>query len=115
MVPAGANRAALEYGWYLVPDVNTQIRALATAQNVTLVDVYQALNTDVGTLIGPDGVHPTVAGYAKIADTFFAAIKQTLEQVSSGVASGVSRGRTGSSATPTASGQGSRAVTTLSP
>jgi lysophospholipase L1-like esterase len=114
MNPAGS-RAATEYGWYLVPEVNDQIRALAASENVTLVDVYQALNTDVGTLIGPDGVHPTVAGYAKIADTFFAAIKGTLEQATGVASIAASRARTGSSATPAAAGQGSRAVTAIAP
>jgi lysophospholipase L1-like esterase len=114
MNPAGS-RASTEYGWYLVPEVNDQIRALAASENVTLVDVYQALNTDVGTLIGPDGVHPTVAGYAKIADTFFAAIKGTLEQTIGLTATAVSRARTGSSATPAAAGQGSRAATATVP
>jgi lysophospholipase L1-like esterase len=66
-------------GWYLVPGLNDQIRSLAASEGVPLVDVYQALNSDVNTFIGFDGLHPTVAGYAKIADLFFAAIMQTLE------------------------------------
>jgi lysophospholipase L1-like esterase len=64
----------------LVPEFNDDVRALAASQNVTLVDVYAALAPDVPTYIGPDGLHPTLAGYAKIADTFFGAIEQTLEQ-----------------------------------
>jgi lysophospholipase L1-like esterase len=63
----------------LVPGLNDQIRSLAASEGVPLVDVYQALNSDVNTFIGFDGLHPTAAGYAKIADVFFAAIVQTLE------------------------------------
>jgi hypothetical protein len=52
---------------------------------VTLVDVYQAFNGNLA-LIGPDGLHPAADGYAKIADTFFTAIKSTLETASAGSA-----------------------------
>jgi lysophospholipase L1-like esterase len=63
----------------LVPPYNDQIRLLAASKSVPLVDVFQAFHGDVLTLIGPDGLHPTAAGYHVIADTFFASIKQTLE------------------------------------
>jgi lysophospholipase L1-like esterase len=63
----------------LVPPLNDQIRLLASSKGVPLVDVFQAFHGDVITLIGPDGLHPTAAGYQVIADTFFASIKQTLE------------------------------------
>jgi lysophospholipase L1-like esterase len=46
------------------------------------VDLHAAFGGTATTeLIGPDGLHPTEAGYQKIADTFFAAIKSTLEVV----------------------------------
>ena len=63
----------------LVPPFNDQVRALAASKGIPLVDVFQAFNGDVITLIGPDGLHPSEAGYHLIADTFFSAIKQTLE------------------------------------
>jgi lysophospholipase L1-like esterase len=63
----------------LVPEFNNELAGLAASEQVPLVGIYQALATDIGTNIGPDGLHPTVAGYAKIADTFFSSIKQTLE------------------------------------
>jgi lysophospholipase L1-like esterase len=66
-------------GAILVQPYNDQLRSLAAAENITLVDVFQAFGGDVTTLIGVDGLHPTTAGYQKIADTFFAAIKQALE------------------------------------
>lgn len=63
----------------LVPGFNDQVRGLASEQGVPLVDVYAALSGNVNAYIGPDGLHPTVEGYAKIAETFFDVIKQTLE------------------------------------
>jgi lysophospholipase L1-like esterase len=66
------------YSWALVPDLNERIRALAASENVTLVDVYQGFNGNLA-LIGIDGLHPNADGYAKIAELFFTAIRQTLE------------------------------------
>jgi lysophospholipase L1-like esterase len=62
-----------------VPSYNDGIRNVAAAKNVPLVDVYQAFNGDTTTLIDFDGLHPTTAGYERIAETFFASIKQVLE------------------------------------
>jgi len=75
MVP-GRPRAL---AWSLVPVLNDQIRSLAASENVTLVDVYGALAVGADQSIGFDGEHPSADGYAKIADTFFAAIKSALE------------------------------------
>jgi lysophospholipase L1-like esterase len=72
--PAGFRALA----WSLVPAFNDQLRLLATSENVPLVDVYQAFNGDLS-LISFDGLHPNANGYHKIADTFFALIKQALE------------------------------------
>jgi lysophospholipase L1-like esterase len=64
--------------WSLVSGFNDNVRGLATAENVPLVDVYQGFGGNQA-LIGPDGLHPSADGYAKIADLFFSAIKQTIE------------------------------------
>jgi lysophospholipase L1-like esterase len=71
--------------WSLVSGFNDNVRTLAASEGVTLVDVYQAFGGNFA-LLGPDGLHPSADGYTKIADTFFTAIKQTLESPS---ASGV--------------------------
>jgi lysophospholipase L1-like esterase len=63
-----------------VVPANTQIRSLATTEGATLVDLYQAFSGATDTLIGPDGLHPSEAGYQKMADMFYAAIMQRLEQ-----------------------------------
>ncbi len=59
---------------------NTQIRNLASSEGVPLVDMYQAISGQVDTLLGADGLHPSEAGYQKMADQFYAAITQRLEQ-----------------------------------
>ena len=65
-------------GASLVPGFNDRIRLLASSEGVTPVDVYSAFNGDL-TLLSTDGLHPNASGYARIADTFFQAIKGTLE------------------------------------
>ena len=59
---------------------NTQIRSLASSEGVPLVDMYQAFSGQVDTLLGADGLHPSETGYQKMADLFYAAITQRLEQ-----------------------------------
>jgi hypothetical protein len=41
--------------------------------------VYNALKDNIQLYIGVDDLHPTVAGYDKIADTFFEAIRSAFE------------------------------------
>jgi lysophospholipase L1-like esterase len=96
----------------LVPGFNDLVRGLAFEQAVPLVDVYVALNTNVSTYIGPDGLHPTAQGYAKMADTFFGILKQTLETAQPGGSIGLrgSPPRSGSIAAPAADGPASRAA-----
>jgi lysophospholipase L1-like esterase len=77
MVPPGAFGRAV--GYQIVPSFNDQVRAMATSSGVPLADVYAAFGSDASTLIGFDGLHPTPDGYKRIADTFLAAIKGSLE------------------------------------
>ena len=84
-------------GAILLEPYNDQLRSLAASEGVTLVDVFQAFNGDVTTLIGVDGLHPTTAGYQTIADTFFESIMQNLELpagTTSAAAAAVRRGAT---------------------
>ena len=67
---------------------NAQIQALnaliaitARGEGAVLVDLYAALAADIPRYIGVDGLHPTEAGYQKIAETFFAAIRAEFETV----------------------------------
>ena len=61
----------------IVPGFNDEIRKTAAEEGATLVDVNSAF--DLG-WIGQDGLHPTEAGYSRLADIFFAAIRSAFEQ-----------------------------------
>ena len=63
----------------LVDDYNGRMRDVARSEGAVLVDVFGALATSVTTYIGVDGLHPNEAGYAKMAETFFNAIRADLE------------------------------------
>jgi lysophospholipase L1-like esterase len=71
----------------LVEPYNSGLRNIASQEDVELVDVFQAFNGDTTTLIDFDGLHPTPAGYTKIAETFFNSIKHALEQSPSSLTS----------------------------
>ena len=60
-------------------DYNNRMRAAASSTGATLVDINAALATDVTRYIGVDGLHPNEAGYAKIAETFYNAIRSQFE------------------------------------
>jgi len=78
--------------WRQVPELDDMIRALAAEEGVPLVDLYQALIGNMAGNISVDGLHLTEQGYARIAQTFFGTITQTLEQLASAPAV---RGRVG--------------------
>ena len=90
-----------------VPSFNNRVRDLAASDGVTLVDVHAALNADIGTYIGFDGLHPTAAGFAKIASLFFEAIRQTLEQQVSAIPTGAFPRRTDGLSAPASTGRDS--------
>jgi lysophospholipase L1-like esterase len=60
-------------------EANVQIRRMIGTEGAVLVDLYEAFNGQTGLLIGEDGLHPSAAGYQRIAEAFFDAIKNTLE------------------------------------
>lgn len=100
-----------------VPPYNQRLAALASSEGIDLVDVYGAIFSQPSwdsTLIGPDGLHPTQAGYNLIAQTFFTTLKNTLESTPTPTRTLAAPAsvlpRKGSSATPVAAGPGSRAV-----
>ena len=75
----GGSRSFLS--WPLVAPFNDRVRALAVFEGATLVDVYAGLVSNTPLYINNDGEHLTEAGYAKIADVFFTALRGTLERV----------------------------------
>jgi len=69
---AGGNRALQQF---LLDDYNGRMRDVARSEGAILVDIYQALATNVTAYIGVDGLHPNEVGYAKMAETFYGAIR----------------------------------------
>ena len=58
---------------------NERLQRAAAGENAVYVDIYSALVTNVNSYIGTDGLHPTEAGYRKIAETVLAAVQANLE------------------------------------
>lgn len=58
---------------------NTTLQLMSQQEAVVYVDLYAALLPEAATLIGSDGLHPTEAGYRRIAEVFFIAIRNDLE------------------------------------
>jgi len=62
-----------------IAPANDLIRGVALAEGAVLVDLYQVFDGQTDSLLGPDGLHPNDAGYHKMAETFFTAIRDRLE------------------------------------
>lgn len=58
---------------------NATLRLMSQQEGIVFVDLYTAMLADAATSIGSDGLHPTEAGYRRIAELFFAAIQADLE------------------------------------
>ena len=63
----------------VIMSFNSRVRAHRRPEGAVLVDVYPAFETDLNRYIGLDGLHPTEAGYQKLAELFFDAIRSDLE------------------------------------
>jgi lysophospholipase L1-like esterase len=64
----------------LISPTNDKIRDLAAREGVVLVDSWQVFAGKEATLIGQDGLHPTVEGYQVLAQAFFDSIQRHLEK-----------------------------------
>lgn len=74
-LPGGGIRVR-ENSAELIPAFNAAITQMAQGrQNVYVVDIYHAFGAN-RSLVGNDGLHPTAAGYARMADWFRAQIAQ---------------------------------------
>lgn len=62
-----------------IAPANVRIRELAAGEGAILVDLYAAFGGSPDPWIDPDGLHPNVAGYRKMAETYFAAIQSSFE------------------------------------
>jgi lysophospholipase L1-like esterase len=65
----------------MITPTNNQIRSMAAAQGLDLIDLFGLMQPQLDTLIGQDGLHPTTAGYNAMAQAFFDAIRQKVEVV----------------------------------
>lgn len=63
----------------LLNTMNVRIRAIAANRGAVLVDLYEGFQPAIFTWVGVDGLHPNEAGYVRIAELFFTAIRGALE------------------------------------
>lgn len=61
---------------------NVRLRRMAAEEGATFVDLYTPLLPEVLSVIGIDGLHPTEAGYRRVAQIYFNAIQASLEVTS---------------------------------
>jgi lysophospholipase L1-like esterase len=59
---------------------NATLRLMSQQEGMVFVDLYTAMLADAATLLGSDGLHPTEAGYRRIAELFFTAVRNELEE-----------------------------------
>ena len=59
--------------------LNAEIRGWASSEGAILVDMFAQLNPQKELLIGQDGLHPTVAGYVRMAEVFRDVIQSSFE------------------------------------
>lgn len=74
--PTGSNRI----DGNAIVQVNSRIRQLTAAEGVVHVDAHAAFTGHEAEYVNVDGLHLRPAGYQALADTFFAAIKSTVDQ-----------------------------------
>ncbi|MGE0042163.1 MAG: GDSL-type esterase/lipase family protein [Vicinamibacterales bacterium] len=62
-----------------VVSYNDRLKVVASGEQARVVDLYEAMLGGETAYIGVDGLHPTEAGYQKMAEVFFAAIRDAFE------------------------------------
>ena len=75
ILPGGPNNSAIPR----VLQLNSEIRDLASRKGAPLVDVFAALNADLGRFYAGNDLHPTAEGLRVIGETFYAKIRETLD------------------------------------
>ena len=80
MIPQVAGRPRAMTPTFELTNYNRTLQQMSIEEGATFVDLYNAMLPEAATLIGSDGLHPTEAGYRRIADLFFAAIRAQLEE-----------------------------------
>jgi acyl-CoA thioesterase I len=77
--PGGCRAYSYAEGHDDIIAANVEIRSMVGTEGAVLVDLFEAFNGRTGLLIGQDGLHPSAAGYQKMAQAFFATIRRHLE------------------------------------
>ena len=80
MIPQVPGRLRATTPEFELLNYNRTLQQMSIEEGATFVDLYNAMLPERATLIGSDGLHPTEAGYRRIADLFFAAIRGQLEE-----------------------------------
>jgi lysophospholipase L1-like esterase len=80
MIPQVAGRPRATTPTFELLNYNKTLQQMSTEEGATFVELYNAMLADAASLIGTDGLHPTEAGYRKIADLFLAAIRREFEE-----------------------------------
>lgn len=63
----------------LLQSYNSRLQAVARGEGALYVDIYSSLFPNLNTYIGIDGLHPTEAGYRRMAELFADAIRAEFE------------------------------------
>jgi len=77
-IPTLANRQRSQNAVQLEA-YNDVLKVMCAQEGVTYVDLYNGIMPQADQLIGVDGLHPNEAGYRRIAELFFRAIQNELE------------------------------------
>jgi lysophospholipase L1-like esterase len=80
MIPTVVGRPRATVSPAALVTYNNVLQIMCTQEGVAYVDLYNAMLPEAEQLIGSDGLHPTEAGYRRIADLFFAAIQRDLQE-----------------------------------
>jgi lysophospholipase L1-like esterase len=80
MIPTVLGRPRATVSPAALVTYNNVLQIMCTQEGVAYVDLYNAMLPEAEQLIGSDGLHPTEAGYRRIADLFFAAIQHDLQE-----------------------------------
>lgn len=91
ILPRGPNDFAVDR----VVRFNAEIRDLAARKGISLVEVFGALNADLNRYYTIDDVHPNNNGLRLIGETFYAAIRSTLDTTPAGGSFSPAATRTG--------------------
>jgi len=73
--PGGVNTLDQE----LIVEYNDRVRTMAAGEGAVYVNLFDAFLPSLATYVGVDGLHPTEAGYRRMAEEFLTAIRTTLE------------------------------------